>query len=850
MKVVRYVLLAALVIVIGVGVVVAVTVNNWVNGPLPQHSGELRVAGLRDRVEIIRDAYGVPHIYASNLQDLFFAQGYTQAQDRWWQMEFSRHTGHGRIMELTGYSRAVIGNDVFIRKIGWSAAAERDFAALPDEYQQYLQWFADGVNAYILPRGTSQLAFEYNVLGLTGVNIPLKPWTPIDTVVWSKVMAWNLSSNYGYELYRSALYDALGEAMTEQYAPDFPFERHTTIVQPEDLPPFGAPFAPPLDTAGIRGLRYDAANWALRDDLITERSSGIGSNNWVVGGSRTATNQPLLANDTHLTISMPSIWYQIGLHCQPVSAECPINVRGFALTPSPGVVVGHNGQIAWGVTNVGWDTQDLYLLKINPENPLQYEWNGQWRDMTTRREVINFGDGRAPLELIVRITHLGPVINDFAIQEDSSVGGYETEQPMALRWAGEREIGTLFQSVIMLNQAQNWDEFRAALFYWDSPSQNVVYADRDGNIGYQTPGRMPVRAPGHNGLLPVDGTTDAFEWRGYVPYEFLPSVFNPERDYIASANQALVPMEYYASLAEALGDQFGSDAHYVFSYDWASGYRGQRIVDLIEETPQHSVETFRAIHGDNQFGIARDMAPFLQALDMGDAATNELRDWMLNWNYQMNADSGQAALFALFWRQVVQRTFNDQLALAEGEATGGTNEQAAIYNLMQEPENIWWDDIATDAVETRDDILIAAFRAAAEEAPRLLGSNRQVWRWGTLHKATFVSNPLGLSGIGLIENFVNSAPIGLSGGTEIVNAIDFRISNFSVRSSPSMRMIVDLSSPDSSLSIQTTGQSGHPASPHYTSMLNRWSRTEYNPMLFTREAVQAAAASTLVLLPR
>ncbi|MFQ3646430.1 MAG: penicillin acylase family protein [Anaerolinea sp.] len=850
MKILRYLLLAVLVIVISAGVLLAVTVNNWVNGPLPQHSGELRVEGLRDRVEIIRDAYGVPHIYASNLQDLLFAQGYTQAQDRWWQMEFARHTGHGRIMELTGYNRSLIGTDAFIRKVGWSAAAERDLAALPEEYQQYLQWFADGVNAYILPRGASQLAFEYNVLGLTGVNIPLKPWTPLDTLVWTKVMAWNLGSNYGYELYRSALYEALGEEMSEQYAADFLFERHTTIIQPEDLPPFGAPFAPPLDTAGIRGLPRSAADLTLDNGILMGRGSGIGSNNWVVGGSRTVTNMPLLANDPHLSIGMPSIWYQIGLHCQPVSAECPFNVRGFTFAPNPGVVIGHNGQIAWGVTNVGWDTQDLYLIKVNPDNPLQYEWNGEWRDMTTRREIIEFGDSNDSLELNVRITHLGPIINDFAVQDDGTLGGYEQERPMALRWTSEREIGTIFQALMLLNQAQNWDEFRVALSYWDAPSQNFVFADREGNIGYQTPGRMPVRAPGHTGLLPVDGSTDAFEWRGYVPYEFLPSVFNPERGYIATANQALVPFEYYASLAEGLADQFGADAHYVFSYDWASGYRGQRIVDLIEATPQHSVQTFRAIHGDNQFGIARDMAPFLQALDMGDAATNELRDWMLNWDYQMNADSGQAALFALVWRQVVQRTFNDQLALAEGEATGGTHEQAAIFNLLQAPENAWWDDITTDATETRDDILIAAFRAAAEEAPRLLGSNRQNWRWSTLHRAVFVSNPLGLSGIGLIENFVNSAPIGLAGGTEIVNAIDFRLADFSVRSSPSMRMIIDIGSPDNSLSIQTTGQSGHPASPHYTSMIDRWSRVEYNPMLFTREAVQAAAASTLILLPR
>ncbi len=431
----------------------------------------------------------------------------------------------------------------------------------------------------------AQLALEYNLLGVTGVDITVEPWTPIDSLVWAKVMADDLSGNWSDELIRSELYDKLGQEMTDEWMRPWPFGEKPTIVHPEDLPITDASASASNDTAGITGIDASFARDFLASSIASAfgQGDGIGSNNWVISGDLTESGKPLLANDPHLGIQMPSIWYEIALHCQPVSDACPYNVAGFALPATPGIVIGHNDRIAWGFTNVGPDTQDLYRIKVNPDNELQYEFNGEWVDMTVREEVINFGDGEAPITLNIRETRFGPIINDYQVDDQTGeVGGYNNDDPVAYHWTALIEPSTILKSVAMINRAQNWDEFRAAARYFDVPAQNMIYADVDGNIGYQTPGNIPIRAEGHTGLLPVDGTTDKYDWLGYIPFDDLPRVLNPERGYIATANQAVVPLEYYDQLRDKLADQFGENANYFISQEWDYGYRAQRIEALIQ----------------------------------------------------------------------------------------------------------------------------------------------------------------------------------------------------------------------------------------------------------------------------
>jgi penicillin amidase len=857
-KIIKIVLVVIVVIIVAVLVGGYIFYRDLTRGPLPKHAGELRVEGLYDTVEILRDEWGVPHIYASNMHDLFFAQGYTQAQDRWWQMEFYRHIGSGRIEELTGKNDDVIEADVLIRTLGWRQLVEREVELLDLETKTILQDFADGVNAYIMSRNSGDLALEYGVLKLVGKKIKVEPWTPLDTLVWAKVMAWDLGPAGNSEEKRSKLYELLGEQMTDQWlTPPWPYGEKPTIVQSEDIDTTGSTvIAKAGSGAGLTDIYALASGDVLPDiNFVFGKGKGIGSNNWVVSGNLTESGMPLLANDPHLGIQMPSIWYEIGLHCRSAEGQNLVDVTGFTFAPMPGVVLGHNSSIAWGVTNNGPDVFDLYRIRVNPNNPFQYEWNGTWRDMTVRQETIRFAGSAETVTIQVRETHLGPIINDNKLDKQTGkLMGLNNEDPMALRWTA-LDPSTLAQSVLAINEARNWEEFRDALRYWDVPSQNFVYADIYGNIGYQMPGRIPIRAGNHSGLIPVPGWTSEFEWQGYVPFENLPSVLNPKRGYIATANQAVVPLEYYDKLAQELGE----GRNYVFSREWDYGYRAQRIVDMLNDEAKHTIESFQRIQGDNKSLSAEELMPYLASLDIENSELADARDWLLEWDYQFDRESPQAVLYTHFWARLLDNLFNDQLLNVklddeDIQAYGTDTDMRAIYLLMKEPDNAWWDDVRTaNTIETRDDILLRSFQEGYANAIAELGKERGKWKWGDLHTATFVSLPLGESGTGFIESMVNRGPYAVSGTMATVNntawVADEEEEGFAVDYLPSMRMIIDLSDLTKSVSMHTTGQSGHPYSSHYSDMIDPWRNIEYHSMLWSREQVESSAVARLILNP-
>jgi penicillin amidase len=374
MRLVGRVLTILVVIVIVLGLVAGGGFFYISGKRFPQISGTLRVSGLQGNVTVIRDEWGVPHIYADNPHDLFLAEGYVHAQDRLWQMEFWRRIGAGRLSEILG--KSTLGNDLFIRAIGWRRAAEADYKMLDQEQRAVLQWYADGVTAFINTH-QDNLPLEFTILGLTGVKFKPDPWTPVDTITWGKVMAWDLGGNWDDELLRSRIVAKYGQERGLQIInalwPSYP-SNHPIIV------PTGVAW----QNLG-EGATSEAAE--LRALLQTGKE-GIGSNNWVIAGSRTTTGKPLLANDMHLGIQMPSIWYEVGLHCQTVSASCPYNVTGFVFPGVPGVVVGHNDRIAWAVTNLGPDVQDLYIEHVNPKDPNQVEFQGKWEDAQVIQETV------------------------------------------------------------------------------------------------------------------------------------------------------------------------------------------------------------------------------------------------------------------------------------------------------------------------------------------------------------------------------------------------------------------------------------------------------------------------------
>ncbi|HVO42377.1 MAG TPA: penicillin acylase family protein, partial [Aggregatilineales bacterium] len=689
---------------------------------LPQTDGTLDVAGLDSKVTIYRDAAGVPQIYATTIHDLFFAQGFVHAQDRWWQMEFNRHIGMGRISELVGMNDSVLAADTFIRTVGFNRAAQADIDSAPPGTLSIVNAYSEGVNAYLAGKSGPDLAVEYSILGLKGIRIPIEKWQPVHTLAYGKSMAWYLSGNMNSELDHTTLYKTLDPQWVDQfYDPPYPFDRQHTILRADDLP----------DRIGTEVKSNSGGEWAdvqtalvggYRPGDFSPFGSGlgVGSNNWAISGKLTASGKPILANDPHISIQMPAIWYENGLHCITLSNDCPYDVEGFSFPASPGVIIGHNQNIAWGATNVGPDVQDLYAIKVDPNDDTKYELDGKLVPMQIITEKIRFGDSTPAKDIRVRMTHFGPIVTDAPSMSKNS------DKPLALHWTSTAERESLFSAIDGIDRATDWASFRQALKSWESPSQNFVYADKDGNIGYQMPGRIPIRAPNHSGLVPVDGSTTRNDWKGYVPFDDLPSVENPPRGFIASANNAVVPPAYYGWLATQLGDQYGKDANYIFSQEWEFGYRAGRITDLITGQDKHTIDTVKAIQSDVVNYAARDILPFALKLDYGSDVPKDVIAWMGRWDYNERMDTGQAALYEAFFVQLVRRIWEKRTGLMPD----GTNIDWGIRLLLDQPDHpLWGDSDAPDKKQTRDDVVRAAFVSAYQEMSKRLGTDYKAWKW-------------------------------------------------------------------------------------------------------------------------
>ena len=781
-------------------VVLAATGFWFVRRPWPKVSGDISVPGLSAPVEVIRDKWGVPHIYAQSEHDLFFAQGYVHAQDRLWQMEFNRRIASGTLSAILG--EATLDTDRFMRTIGLRRAAELEWAQAEGETRAALEAYTDGVNA-LIESNQSRLPLEFTILGAKP-----EPWTPVDTLAWGKVMAYFLCGNHNAELLRASLIAGLGLDAAQQLLPPFP-EDGPVIVPPEAL-----------DYSWLRDAEF-------REIAATTFGSGLprtdwGSNDWVVHGSRTSTGLPLLADDTHLSLDMPSIWYENGLHGGGIHAV------GYTFPGVPMVIIGHNEHIAWGVTNLPADVQDFYIERFDdPAHPAQYEFQGEWRDLEILYETIEIKDN-APYTLQVLLTQHGPIMNRV-------LGNLPQAEPLALQWTA-LEANRLFEAVHRINLATNWDEFREALFYWDAPSQNFVYADIDGNIGYQSPGRIPIRAPGHQGTVPVPGWTGEYEWQGFIPFDELPRTFNPPAGFIATANNKVVTNDY----------------PYHIAYEWAAPYRAQRIVDLLESDDSITAEDIRNIHAQTYSLPAEALRPYLSAVEPARDFQTEALDIVEQWDLYNETDRVGASIFQAWYWFLVEDTFRDELgeALMDRYRAYSNTHMPLLIDMMIQADNRWFDDINTPAVETRDDIIASSFYNAVDWLRATYGEDPAKWQWGRLHTKTFVHNPLGQSGIGIVESLFNSDAIPAKGDGFTVNAAPYGFgSPFAMGGGVSQRYIADLSDFGNSLIIHTTGQSGHLFHPHREDFIPLWQDVAYHPMIFSRDAAEASAEGTLTLSP-
>ncbi len=796
------VLVVVILAVVGLGVVV-------VRRQSPQTEGTLNLPGLQAPVEVYRDQLGIPHIYAANSHDLFLAQGFVHSQDRFWQMEFQRRIGAGRLAEVLGPS--ALDSDRFIRTVGWARTAAAELEALDTETRATLEAYAEGVNAYLATTDQSRLGLEFVLLGLIGTDFTPEPWTPLNTITWGKVMNWDLGGNMDQELLRSRIATRLGTPAVSQLVT--PYDEDFPVIVPH-----------PSQAS------LDAVPQAAFDLHFLGSGPDIGSNNWVVAGSRTESGMPILANDPHLGIQMPAIWYEVGLHCEPAGPDCPYEVVGSSFPGVPGVIIGHNARIAWGVTNLGPDVQDLFIERVNPQNPNQYEVDGEWEDMRILREEIRVAGEDEPVVIFARETRHGPIINDV-------VGGEEEDwlygwEPLALSWTA-LEPGSLMRAVGMLDQAQNWDDFRAALRYWDSPSQNFVYADIDGNIGYQAPGRIPIRARG-DGTVPVPGWNSEYEWVDTIPFDSLPRAFNPPEGFIVTANNAVVHRDF----------------PFLLTLDWDPGYRAQRIVEMIEADPSLTVADMQAIQADSTPVWAGMILPYLAPLSSDDPRVAEALDVLRGWDGRAVRDSAGAAIFEAFRLHLIEAVFGDELGEDLLRRASGAAMQA-LPDLLGSPSSPWFDDNRTpDMVEGREDMLARALSAAVEELTDSLGRNIGSWRWGELHTASFENASLGQSGIAPIEWIFNRGPVETDGTMSTVNNTGYAADEpYGVAVVPSYRQIIDLSDFSNSLAIFTTGESGHPFDRHYDDMIDLWRNFQYHRVLWTRSEVVAGSEAHLTLAP-
>ncbi|HSN76217.1 MAG TPA: penicillin acylase family protein, partial [Anaerolineae bacterium] len=711
--------------------------------------------------------------------------------------------GTGTLSEVLG--EATLETDQFLRTLGTGRAAVEDLKVLDAETLGHLQAYADGVNAFIAAN-PDKLPIEFRILGYTP-----QPWQPLHTLVWGKMMAWSLGGNWESELMYARLIEALGaeqaaEVMT-RYPADGPF-----IIPPEVK-----------SFAGLEQFDMDQV-WAVKR-LLKTADPGVGSNNWVVAGSRTTTGLPLLANDPHLGMQIPSVWYANGLH------GGGFDVVGVVFPGVPGVVIGHNNRIAWGVTNTGPDVQDLFIEKINPDNPNQYEFQGQWLDMQVVEEKIAVKGREEPVIQTVRITRHGPIMNEVsgAIGEDAP--------PLAMQWTALQ--GTpLSRAILSVDQAQNLDEFRSALQDFATPSQNFVYADVDGNIGYQAPGWIPIRAQG-DGTVPVPGWTGEYEWTGFIPYEELPFVFNPAVGYIATANNQVVPDSY----------------PYLISKDWAAPYRAQRIIELIESKPQLSPADFAAIQGDVHPIPTDIFTPLLEQIDLAGSpeAVQEALTAVLTWDRRMDAGKAEPLIYEMYQKLLIQETIGDEISAAGGEELSEdflsgfrNNSTQTLQRLASEPDSPWWDDVRTPQVETQAEVTARAFTLAVEQLQATQGDDPKRWRWGDMHWTNF--DHLVFASVSPLDAIFNrSIPAQGSGFT--VNAAGADYEDFTMNSGVSFRQIIDLSNLAGSQFIYTSGQSGDVFSPHYDDMVEPWQNVQYIPLRFDQADIEGAAQDTLLLQP-
>lgn len=842
---------ATAVLALAAGALVAVAAV-VVRRPLPDHAGSVEVPGLSAQVSVLRDAQGVPTIRAQALTDLYLAQGYVDAQDRFFQMDLRRRVASGELAALVGPADGALDSDALMRTLGLRDVAQAEWELVDRSTRAALQAYADGVNAYLDGRSPEQLAVEYTVLGLSGDVPAVDAWTPVDSLAWLKLMAWELRANDQDEVARAQSWSTVRDVA--RVAELFP----TAALGPPVVPATdqvelsadvvrgaGPETASTLDPATLAAL--DRATDAIASvPTLVGAGEGTGSSSWVVSGEQTTSGAPVLAVDPHLTLTAPGVWSQVGLRCVEVGEQCPVDATGLSLAGFPGVLIGRTGEVAWSLTGSQVDVVDLFVERTRPdEGTVLYE--GEQQPLTVRTETIEIS-GAEPVDIDVRATLHGPIVSsvlDVAGVTTSPMPEGARGTEVALAWTG-LQPGLAAQGLLALGEATSVADLFAAADRLDVPGQNLLVASADGTIGARTVGQVPLRERVVDGPVPSDGTwprpgwDPRYDWVGLVEASELPQVIDPPTGYLVAANQAVTPV----GTGPALGQ------------DWDAGYRAARIAAWLDERASGGdlvdVAATARLQADVVSPLAEILVPALLAAPVEDAFTAQAVDLLAQWDGRATADSAAAAYLAAVWDDLLSATFADDLPQSQWP-TGGSRWLAVTAAVLADPASQWWDDRTTvNVVESRDEILVRTLTAARLELTVALGKDPRDWEWGMLHRVAPEHPVLGGEGANdLVRRLVDPAPVAVDGGPLEVSATawDTSSGSFGVTTGPSARLVIDLGEPDAATWVVPAGTSGHPGSVHYTDQLAAWASGEQLPWPFTATAVDDATTRTLTLRP-
>ena len=757
----------------------------------PQTSGTFNVPGLLAPVRIARDEYGVPRIEAANEHDAMVALGVVHAQDRLWQMDMQRRAAEGRLSELFG--AVTIPFDRMFRIVGLRRISEAIERQLPDDTRRCLQWYSDGVNAWRVA-GANALPIEFDLL-----RYDPEPWTPLHSILVGRLLAWELNLSWWTDVTYGSLASRLGIEMVTEILPSFPAS------------------VPPTVPAEVWRRYADAGSAYMTTARGYRRFMGRplapgGSNAWAVAPSKSTTGGALLVNDTHLHLSLPGQWYELGFSAPGV------RVHGMTIPGVPGVVVGRNDSIAWGVTNLMADDADFFIERIDQADSGKFWYDNGWQRLTVLEEEIQVRDDTART-LNIRLTHNGPIITDIQTRLQHGVPPFAA----SMRWTGaepDDQTGTFMR----LNRARNWAEFTAALRGFTVPGQNFVYADTRGNIGYYCAARLPIRRDG-KGLLPRPGWEPASGWNGYIPFHQLPHLFNPTAGYVASANNRVVDNNY----------------PYYISDLWEPPSRIIRLQEILGAAgARFSVRDMQQLQNDTYSVFARDMLPFLthacRDSVLGRERAGRIREYLSNWNCSFSREDIATTIFQHWLLRLMHNTYEDEMGTELfHDFTMLVNVPIRVTTrLLQQGSSRWFDNVRTPVVETRDDIVEQSLREAVEQLVSRLGEDTRNWRWGDVHTVT-LQHPFGLQKP--LDKVFSLGPFPYPGGSTTMMSGEYSITEpFAVTVGPSFRQVFDMANPREHYAVLPSGESGQVYHPHYDDQTPLWLNGAYRTVRTSREA--------------